>query len=228
MEKRYARNIGAITAEEQKILMQKSVCVIGCGGLGGGIIENLTRMGIGKLTVVDKDVFDVTNLNRQVLSNEENIGISKAEEAAKQMKIINSEVDITAVNTDVTADNINEIIAGHDVVVDAVDNVSVRIVMEEACSVKNIPLIHGAIGGWLGQVAVVRPGSGIMRMIYQEPDDEQGLQEGGNPSFAPAVISAIQSAETIKVLLGKECALDNKMLMMDLMNHEYEVIEFGV
>ena len=200
MKERYARNIGTITAEEQKTLMQKAVCVIGCGGLGGGIIENLTRMGVGKLTVVDKDVFDATNLNRQVLSNEGNLGISKAEEAAKQMKNINSEVVVTAVNADVTAENIGEIIEGHDVVVDAVDNVSVRLVMEDACSLKNIPIIHGAIGGWMGQVAVVRPGTGIMHMIYQDVDYDSGVQEGGNPSFTPALISAIQSAETIKVL----------------------------
>lgn len=228
MKKRYSRNIGTLTAEEQKLLMQKSVCVIGCGGLGGGIIENLTRMGVGKITVVDKDVFDSTNLNRQILSNETNIGKSKAEEAVCQMNLINSEVAITAINMEVTSKNIHEIIESHDAVVDAVDNVSVRLVMEEACSNKKIPLIHGAIGGWIGQVSVIRPGAKILHMIYQENASDEIRHEGGNPSFTPAVISGIQAAETIKVLLGKECVLDNKMLMMDLMNHEYEIIDFGV
>jgi molybdopterin/thiamine biosynthesis adenylyltransferase len=100
--------------------------------------------------------------------------------------------------------------------------------MEDACSGKDIPLIHGAIGGWIGQVAVVRPGARILHMIYQENKSGETQQEGGNPSFTPAVISGIQVAETIKVLLGKESALENKMLMMDLMNHEYEIIDFGV
>lgn len=227
MEERYTRNVGTITSEEQNTLAKKAVCVIGCGGLGGGIIENLVRMGVGKLTVVDKDNFDVTNLNRQILANEANIGCSKAEEAVKQMKIINSEVSVTALNTTVNSENIHEIIEGHDVVLDAVDNVSVRLIMEEACSANDIPLIHGAIGGWMGQVAVVRPCSGILRMIYQE-GDEAAAQEGGNPSFTPAVVSAIQAAETIKVLLGKECALDNKLLMIDLLDHEYEIVDFGV
>lgn len=227
MKDRYTRNIGTITVDEQDVLMQKAVCVVGCGGLGGGIIENLTRMGVGKITVVDKDAFDTTNLNRQVLSNEDNIGRLKAEEAAHQMKLINSEVAITAINTEVTSENIYDIIDGHDAVVDAVDNVSVRLVMEEACSDKNIPLIHGAIGGWVGQVAVIRPGAKILHMIYQE-EDLVAVQEDGNPSFTPAVISGIQAAETIKVLLGKECALDNKMLMIDLLDHEYEIVDFGV
>ena len=85
MNKRYSRNIGVITQDEQVLISQKSVCIIGCGGLGGGAIENLTRLGVGKLTVVDSDVFDVTNLNRQVLSNEGNIGKAKAAEAVSQI-----------------------------------------------------------------------------------------------------------------------------------------------
>ncbi len=233
MNERYSRNIGVITRKEQALLSQKSVCVIGCGGLGGGAIENLTRIGVGKLTVVDSDVFDVTNLNRQVLSNESNIGRSKAVEATEQMKLINSKADITPIKEKLTEENCRQIITGHDLVIDAVDNIKTRFVLEEACEKEDIKLIHGAIGGWSGQVGVIRPGDKLISKVYAADQDDVLEREDdaavntslGNPSFTAAVVSAIQAAEAIKVLLGKEDALYNKLLMIDLSEHSYEVIE---
>ena len=235
MKERYSRNIGVITADEQQILSQKAVCVIGCGGLGGGVIENLVRMGVGKLTVVDSDVFDVTNLNRQVLSNENNIGKAKAAEAAEQMNLINSGTEITPIQVKLTEENCTRIIAGHDLVIDAVDNIKTRILLEAACEKEQITLIHGAIGGWSGQVAAIRPGDKLISNIYGSQIDEDKHEcdldadavidtSSGNPSFTAATVSAIQSAEAIKVLLDKEDALYNKLLMIDLLEHQYEVI----
>lgn len=232
MNLRYSRNTGVISPEEQQNLSQKSVCVIGCGGLGGGVIENLVRTGVGKLTVVDSDVFDVTNLNRQVLANETNIGKSKVLEAAEQMKFINSDVEITPIQVKLTEENCRQIIAGHDLVIDAVDNINTRRILEEACEMGRTILIHGAIGGWGGQVGVVRPGDKLMEKIYQTVDggdfndDAVADTSVGNLSFTAAVVSAIQAAEGIKVLLGKEDALYNKLLVIDLLDHEYEIIEF--
>lgn len=233
---RFARNRGTVMAAEQELLMQKSVCIIGCGGLGGGIIENLTRLGVGRLTVVDGDVFDETNLNRQVLSNEHNLGKAKAAEAAAQMKLINSEVTINAVTDRLDEKNCAKVIAGHDLVIDAVDNINTRLLLESACEAEKITLVHGAIAGWSGQVAVIRPGDGLLHKIYDGEKSAAGsddLQadkgsetETGNPSFTPAVISGMQTAETLKVLLGRDGILENKMLMMDLLTHEYEIIEF--
>jgi len=233
MNERYSRNIGVITPEEQALLSQKSVCIIGCGGLGGGVIENLVRVGVGKLTVVDSDVFDVTNLNRQVLSNEENIGRIKAVEAAEQMKLINSEADITPIQAELTEENSRQIIAGHDLVIDAVDNIKTRFILEEACEKEDIILIHGAIGGWGGQVGVIRPGDKLISKVYAadqnyilESEDGATVDTSlGNPPFTAAVVSSIQAAEAIKVLLNKEDALYNKLLMIDLSEHSYEVIE---
>lgn len=224
MSRRYSRNIGTISKEEQAILSQKSVCIIGCGGLGGGVIENLTRIGVGKLTVVDNDMFDMTNLNRQVLSNEGNIGNSKAFEAAEQMKNINSDVIITPIQTEATEENCRQIIADHDLVIDAVDNIKTRIILEKACEEEGITLIHGAIAGWNGQVAVIRPGDKLLQNIYQGNEDRGDELQTGNPSFTPAVVSGLQAAEVIKVLLGREGVLEKKMLMIDLLEHEYEVI----
>ncbi len=221
---RYDRNIGTITIEDQAVLACKSVCVVGCGGLGGGVIENLTRMGVGELTLVDGDVFDESNLNRQVLSNEDNLGKSKALEAAEQMSRINSEITFVAIEDLLNEENAAAIIDGSDLVVDALDNVEARLALEKACSELNIPLVHGAISGWNGQVGVVMPGSRILHQIY-----DGGLQESTstNPSFTPAVVAAIQATEAIKVLLCREEALKNKLLMIDLLDHEYEIIDFG-
>jgi len=221
---RYDRNIGTITIEEQELLKTKSVCVVGCGGLGGGVIENLTRMGIGELTVVDGDSFDESNLNRQVLSNETNLGRSKAVEAAEQMSRINSEIVLIAIEDLLNADNACAIIDGCDVVVDALDNVEARLALEDACETLGLPLVHGAISGWNGQAGVVMPGSGILHQIYEGSGQDDSPT---NPSFTPAVISAIQAAETVKVLLGKEESLRNQLLMIDLLDYEFEVIDFG-
>lgn len=228
---RYQRNIGTITSEEQTLLKEKTVCIIGCGGLGGGVIENLVRFGVGHLTAVDGDVFDESNLNRQVLSNEKNLGRPKAIEAAAQMQQINSDVQITPVQDLLTEANVNDIINGHDVVVDALDNIDTRLILEQACNRAGIPLVHGAIGGWSGQVGVVMPGSNILERLYEdsfvaETANANYVDKPTNPSFTPAVIAAMEAAETVKVLLGKEEFLKNRLLMIDLLYHEYEIIDF--
>lgn len=226
MDRRYERNVGTITEEEQRLLAGKAACIIGCGGLGGGVIENLTRMGVGRLTVVDCDTFDETNLNRQVLSNQDNMGHAKAVEARLQMKLINDSVSIVSVQAELSEDNAADIVRGHDVVIDALDNIQARLFLEDACGAENIPLVHGAIDGWNGEVAVAMPGSLLLHEIYagwEEPEDHGA--KGSNPSFSPAVISAIEAAEAIKIMLGKEC-LAGKLLTIDLLNHEYELIEF--
>lgn len=223
---RYKRNIGTVTAEEQELLKSKSVCVVGCGGIGGGVIESLTRMGIGHLTVMDGDVFDETNLNRQVLSNENVIGHPKALEAAKQMGEINSEIEIVPVYCMLDEGNAFDIVKGHDVVIDALDNVETRSILSDACDKAGIPLVHGAIGGWNGQVGIVMPGCKMIDQLYGDglPDTDAPT----NPPFTPAVIAAMEASETVKLLLGKKEALKNRLLMIDLLNNEYDTIDFDL
>lgn len=226
---RYDRNFDAITRDEQMMLKKKSVCVIGCGGLGGGVIENLARTGVGRLTIADGDVFDRTNLNRQVFSNENNLGKPKAYETARQIREINSETEIIPHEIMLDSMNGEKLVAGHDVVVDALDNIPSRKVLEALCENAGIPLIHGAIAGWTGQVAVVRPGDRLMEKIYGNFEDsgEAGAEKtAGNPAFTPAVISGIQTAEALKILLNREETLAGRLLMIDLMEHRYEIIEF--
>lgn len=225
--KRYERNGTTVTPEETALLGGSSVCVVGCGGLGGGVIENLIRIGVGSITAVDGDVFDETNLNRQVLSNEANMGLYKAEEAARQMNEINSQAKVTPLRAFLSEENAADIISGHDVVIDALDSTDARKTLERACEQENIPLVHGAIAGWNGQLAVIMPGAGILQCIYDDDGNKGEERETGNPSFTPAVVSAMEAAETVKLLLGKSSPLRNSLLTVDLLEHRYEIIDFG-
>lgn len=224
-DKRYARNGTTVTPEEHELLMKKSVLVAGCGGLGGYIIEMMARIGIGKLTVVDGDLFDETNLNRQLLCEELMLGTFKAAAAAERVENINSEVDVYPVYEKITKDNVMDLFRDHDLIIDALDNIEGRFVMQEACEKLSIPLVHGAISGWYGQVTTVLPGDRFFDRIY--PDRERTAVDStpGNPSFSPAVIAGFEVAEAIKVLLGKGEVIRNKMLFIDMLSSQFQMIE---
>lgn len=226
-EKRYERNIGTITLQENEKLKRCRVCVIGCGGLGGYVIEELSRMGVGHITAVDGDAFQISNLNRQILSSESVLGQAKALAAKERVEAINSHVELVPVCCYITDDNASEILSkGYDAVVDALDNITGRRILEKHCKEQNLPLIHGAIAGWHGQVAVIMPGDELFRQLYPSEASDKGAEtETGNPSFTPAVTASIQTAEVIKVLLSRPQILRNKLLTIDLLEQEYEVIQ---
>jgi len=221
---RYQRN-GIITYEEQLLMKQKKVCVIGCGGLGGYIIEMLSRFGIGTMSVVDGDVFDATNLNRQLLSTINTLGKSKAFTAAERVETIDSSLTIQVVATILDRENASDILKGHDVVVDALDSNSARLILLDACKELNIPLVHGAIGGWFGQVSTVFPEDEFIRSRVRGMANKGIEKQMGNPSFTPACIASIQVAEIIKVLLGRGELLREKIIFIDLLNNEIEILE---
>jgi molybdopterin-synthase adenylyltransferase len=145
---RYDRNIKTLTPDENESLKTKRVCIIGCGGIGGYVIEMLARIGIGHITTVDGDIFEESNFNRQLLSDEKSLGIKKAERAKMRIKDINSEVEVTAIAEKLTIENGEGILKGHDVVVDALDSVEARFLLQNLCEKLNIPMVSGAIGGW--------------------------------------------------------------------------------
>lgn len=224
---RYERNIGTITPEENDKLRDSWVLVAGCGGLGGHVIEGLARLGVGQITAVDGDVFSASNLNRQLLSTERTLGRYKALEAQERIKMVNSEVQIHPLCYYITEGNISGIVTDcYDVVVDALDNISARRFLEQGCREQNLPLVHGAIAGWHGQAAVVMPGDGLFDKLYPQGANKGAEQETGNPSFTPAMVAAVQVAETVKLLLGKPQTLRSCLLTMDLLNQEYEIIKF--
>lgn len=223
MEDRYTRNMPALSPEECAALRQKRVCVVGCGGLGGYIIEILARIGIGALTVIDGDVFEASNLNRQLLCDEPLLGTKKAEAAASRVKKINADVAVTAVGMFFTEENGIQLLEGCDLVIDALDNTKARHVLAESCAAKGLYLVHGAISGWHGQVTIVPPGSGVFEKLY--PPRVADTPKKGNPPFTPAVCASLQAAEAVKLLIGRPSPLLGKLLLVDLRTMEFMKID---
>ncbi len=221
---RYSKNEKTLSPEENLSLRTKRVCIAGCGGLGGYITEMLGRLGVGFITLVDGDVFEESNLNRQLYSAPSLIGTSKAQAAADRLRLINPDVTVQMINEYIDQDNARQIIKGHDVVVDALDRKAPRLLLETACAELKIPLVHGAIGGWYGHVAVILPGRNLLHEIF-EGMGEQGIVTGlGNPAFTPAMVAAFQVSETIKLLIGKPSDLINQIMFIDMLNLDLTVI----
>jgi len=222
---RYSRNESMLSPAENKQLRTFKVAVVGCGGLGGYIIEMLTRLGIAHLTVIDGDVFQTSNLNRQLLSTPEKIGQPKALEAMKRAKEINPEISVRAVLEFLSEENAGTILPGHDLICDALDNISTRCMLEKMAEKFNIPLVFGAIAGWYAQVSTIMPGDRVISKLYPADMSRGAETYFGNPSFTPALAASIQVAEAVKVLLNKEGILRHKILSVNLLHHEYQLID---
>ena len=214
---RYLRNHDAISEEEQAFLATKRVLVVGCGGLGGMVIECLARIGVGYLRVVDGDVFEESNLNRQLLSSTMNLGRPKTLAAQQRVMAVNPLVEADAVQAELTVENARELLGECDVAVDCLDNIPARLVLQEAAKEAGIPVVHGAVAGWLGRICVIQPGEDLLTLLYPEPDEMRGEERlAGTLSFTAALTASWQSAETVKLLLGKS-GLQAEILEVDLM-----------
>ena len=224
---RYARNIPAITADEQQLLSAKRVCVCGCGGLGGYVVEYLARVGVGAIVVVDGDAFETSNLNRQLLCREDNLGQPKAAAAKERAASINSDVDVVVHDQRVTAENASEILKGCDVVVDALDSAEARFALEHWCATANVPLVHGAISGWYAQVTTIAPGSGALEKVYPNDQSRPSGEKPASLSFTPALAAAIEASECVKVLLGKGDVLYGKLALIDLLSNTWRIVDLG-
>jgi len=224
---RYYRNLGAISPLEQVKMLQSKIAIIGAGGLGGTILELLARMGIGKLTIADQDITVDSNLNRQLLSNETNLGQKKTEAAVKRVKEINSSVEIVGFSIFIGSDNVKKIIEGAEVVVDALDNLPSRFVLQKACRDLKIPLVHGAIAGFNGQLSTIFPEDKGLESIYGLNKDlpEHGSElELGAPTVTPALIASLEAQEVIKILLKRGKLFRNKLLYLDIEEGIMEIL----
>ncbi|MGB2783319.1 MAG: HesA/MoeB/ThiF family protein [Atribacterota bacterium] len=224
---RYQRNLGVISPSEQAKLLQSKVAIIGAGGLGGTVIELLTRIGIGELIIADKDIIVDSNLNRQILSKETNLGQNKIEAAVKRVKEINSSVEITRHSVFIDSDNVKEIIEGADVAVDALDNLPSRFVLQKACRDLKIPLVHGAIAGFNGQLTTIFPEDKGLELIYGSDRDlpEHGSEVTlGAPTVTPALIASLEAQEVIKILLKRGKLFRNRLLYLDIEGGTIEIL----
>jgi len=225
--KRYQRNLGVVSPSEQVKLLQSKVAIIGAGGLGGTVLELLARMGIGKLIIADKDLIVDSNLNRQILSTENNLGQSKTEFAVKRVKEINSSIEIVGHSVFINSDNVEKIIEGAEVVVDALDNLPSRFVLQKACRDLKIPLVHGAIAGFNGQLTTIFPEDKGLELIYGSDRDlpEHGSEaELGAPTITPALIASLEAQEVVKILLKRGKLFRNKLLYLDIEDGTMEIL----
>lgn len=221
---RYKKNVTTLSIDENEKLKDYSVCVVGAGGLGGYVIEMLGRLGIGHIIVVDYDVFDESNLNRQILSDNKSLGFKKAIKAKERMADVNPLVKVDAIVEKFTNLNGRDILNDVNIVVDALDNMETRLSLEKICEELNIPLVHGAIAGWYGQVTTVLPGDKTLSHFYAGKPLKGIESKLGNPSFTPALVASIQVSEIVKLLIGRGEILSKKMLFIDMLMQDYEVV----
>ena len=222
---RYQRNRQTISGAGQLTLLHSTVAVIGCGGLGGYIIEQLARLGVGTINAVDPDVFEEHNLNRQLLATFANLGEYKVTVAAGRVRDINPAVVLVPHRAAWCPENARELLFGATVVVDALDNIATRFELAATCRELGIPLVHGAIAGWYGQVATQLPGDDISRYLSSAGMGAKGVETSlGNPSFTPAVVASLQVAEACKVILAHGESASGRMLLFNLLEMEFEEI----
>lgn len=222
MDNRFLRNIPTLSLEQQKALSNKHVLIVGCGGLGGYICECIVRMGVGHITAVDGDVFEETNINRQLLSTDAVLGINKAIAAKERAELINPNVCFVAHPVFFSRDNADELMKGTDIVIDALDSIEARLILEDECAVRNLVLVHGAISGWNAQVCTVMPGSGILNRLYGD------ATEAGDKSCicpTPALCASIQAAEAVKVLCAIPAATENRLLIADMRYMTFDIVQ---
>jgi molybdopterin/thiamine biosynthesis adenylyltransferase len=218
---RYVRNREILSIAEQLTLARSKVAVIGAGGLGGQVILLLGRIGIGHLVVVDGDVFDETNLNRQALSNRNSLGRSKAGEAVSALNEINAAVDVTALQMRLGEANAKNILIGCHVVVDALDSVQDRLTLEKATKEIGVPLVHGALAGFQGQLMTIFPEDEGLKKVYGDGTsaaEGSGRPEAvlGVPALTASFVANLEAMEVIKILLNRGKVFRNMMVFIDL------------
>ena len=223
---RYSRQImlEEIGYQGQLKLRNAKVCVVGVGGLGNPITTQLVAMGIGKLRIVDRDVIELSNLHRQTMFDEFDVGQVKVETAAKKLQTLNSNVVIEALPISVNDYTALDVVEGCDIVIDALDSVNARYSLNKACIKNNIPFVTGAAVGVSGQVFTVIPKESACYHCMFPALDEDSMPtcsiEGVHPSIL-SIIGGIEISETIKIITGKKPSLADRILHIDLENLDF-------
>jgi adenylyltransferase/sulfurtransferase len=218
---RYDRQImiGGFGQEGQERLKRARVFVAGAGGLGCAAATYLTAAGVGMLRIVDGDRVELSNLNRQVLHWDEDIGRGKGDSAAEKLGRLNREVKIEAIEEMITEANISQLVAGFDLIVDAMDNLPDRYLLNKVALEKNIPFFHGAVYSFEGRAMTIIPGeTACLRCVYRGVIPGEKFPVIG---VTPAVIGCIQATEVIKYIVGIGQLLTNKLLVYDGLNMKF-------
>ena len=226
---RYARNSGALIPAQQAALLGSHAAVVGLGGLGGAVVEILARLGVGALTLIDGDMFEESNLNRQLLCTGANLGTAKATAAGRRLAQVNPAVAMRVVNARLTAENADDLLSGTQVAVDCLDNLPDRFVLEAGARRVRIPLVSAAVGGACGQLTVVYPEDDPgLTAIYGAPENAppQGIEARlGTLPYTAVTLASLACSEVLKVLLATGNGLRRQLLIVDLMDNRFETMQ---
>ena len=230
---RYARHISLpdVGIEGQRLINKSRILVIGAGGLGSPVLLYLAAAGVGEIGIIDDDLVDLSNLQRQIIHAESNIGTSKVESARAQILSINSTIKITTWNTRLSPDNAQEILAGWDIVIDGTDNIPTRYLVDDICKINQIPWIYGSIYRFEGQASVFNfEGGPCYRDLFPEPPPSNAIPscaEGGVFGVLPGVIGSIQATEAIKIIINKGQSLSGKLLIYDAESMTFKSLTYS-
>jgi molybdopterin/thiamine biosynthesis adenylyltransferase len=226
--KRYSRQIiiPEIGGRGQTKLLKSKVLVIGAGGLGSPAIQYLAGAGIGKIGIADGDVVDVTNLQRQTI-HAGNLGMNKAESAKKFVERLNPDVEVEVYNYNITKEDILDIVRKYDVVLDCTDSFPSRFLINDACVIEKVPLVHSAVLRFIGELMTIAHGSACYRCVFPSappPGSVPTCQEAGIAGVTTGLFGVLQALEAIKLILDLD-VLTNKMLYADLVTMSFDIIE---
>ncbi len=226
---RYQRSLGTVGWDGQLALLRATVGIVGLGGLGGWIVEGLARMGVGRLILIDGDRFAENNLNRQALCWESNLGQYKTDAAADRVRQLNPAVETVAHTVWADARSLPRLLAGAQVIVDALDTLPTRFLLQRVAQTLGVPMVHGAIAGYIGQVMTIFPTDAGLFALYPEgKSPERGAEAlWGNPAATPMMIAAWEIQEVVKLITGRGQPLRNRMLLMDAEQGAVEILKLG-
>jgi len=204
-------------------LRAKRVVIAGAGGLGSVISIYLAVAGVGKIRLIDHDTVELSNLNRQVLYGDGDIGKKKAQVAVRKLQALNPEISVEAVTETITEDNALELLGRFDAIVDAMDNLPTRYILNSVAVNQRVPLFHGAVRGFEGRATTIIPGiTPCLKCIYPRAPHPEVTPVIG---VAPAVIGSIEATEVIKYIVGIGGLLTNRLLVYDGLNMEFMEIK---
>ena len=226
---RYAKNFRALTLSEQRKLCESRGLVCGCGGVGGVLINLLARAGVGTLRLADNSAFSPSHFNRQWFCDSQMLSRSKAEVAGERVRAINPLIEVEVFPTRMDEENARSLVAGMDLVLDAMDEIPGRFVLAEAAKHAGIPFIHAAATGWWGQISTFLPGSlfGMHDVYGHEIERDPAVEMMGVLGPAPAVIGSLAAFEVIRLLSGRNSAYADQLLYLDGESGRMDVIPLG-
>jgi adenylyltransferase/sulfurtransferase len=227
---RYSRHIllDEVGFNGQLLLRNARVLVVGAGGLGCPVLQYLTAAGIGFIGIVDSDIVDETNLQRQILYETADIGKSKAESAAQKLSKLNPFVNFKVFNTRFTKDNALDILSDYDIVVDGTDNFSARFLINDACVIQNKPFVYGGVYKFEGQVSVFNYNGGptYRCLVSEQPENTEELNcsEVGVVGVIPGIVGCLQANEVLKIILGIGDPLSGKLMLIDVLRNQFSFV----